>query len=150
MLHPLSTSDSKLRTNSGSCRDALNKNQPFSYGYAESTLTPSKFFSTSDHESLDFANSFKSSITLAALRENYFLDDGAYLIAKILMKAAQMHEKGQSVADIISDLKEAKESSEYRIKIKEEDFKAYAAKVIEDLKEFAKSRLYSFKKFSIL
>ena len=75
----------------------------------------------------------------AALRENYFLDDGAYLIAKILMKAAQMHEKGQSVADIISDLKEAKESSEYRIKIKEEDFKAYAAKVIEDLKEFAKS-----------
>lgn len=75
----------------------------------------------------------------AALRENYFLDDGAYLIAKILMKAAQMHEKGQSVADIISDLKEAKESSEYRIKIKEEDFKAYADKVIEDLKEFAKS-----------
>ena len=67
------------------------------------------------------------------------MDDGAYLIAKILMKAAQMHEKGQSVADIISDLKEAKESSEYRIKIKEEDFKAYAAKVIEDLKEFAKS-----------
>src|SRR3712207_2609884 len=29
----------------------------------------------------------------AALRENYFLDDGAYLIAKILMKAAKMNEK---------------------------------------------------------
>src|SRR3712207_2953386 len=71
----------------------------------------------------------------AALRENYFLDDGAYLIAKILMKAAKMHEKGQSVADIISDLKEAAESAEYRIKIKEEDFKAYAVKVIEDLRD---------------
>lgn len=76
----------------------------------------------------------------AALRENYFLDDGAYLIAKILMKAAQMSDEGKSVADIIVDLKESEESAEYRIKIKEEDFKKYAAEIIEDLKKYTKSQ----------
>ena len=73
----------------------------------------------------------------AALKENYFLDDGAYLIAKILIKAAKLHAEGKDIASVISDLKEAAEGSEYRIKINKEDFKPYANSIIEDLKKYA-------------
>ncbi|MEG0249838.1 MAG: phosphomannomutase/phosphoglucomutase [Peptostreptococcus sp.] len=70
----------------------------------------------------------------AALKENYFLDDGAYLVSKILMEAAIFHKQGKDIADIIDGLKEAKENSEYRIKINKEDFKDYADKILDDLK----------------
>src|SRR5699024_5963392 len=35
----------------------------------------------------------------AALKENYFLDDGAYLVSKILMEAAKLHKDGKDIAD---------------------------------------------------
>lgn len=73
----------------------------------------------------------------AALKENYFLDDGAYLVSKILVKAAKLHSEGKNIADSISDLKEAHEGAEYRIKINKDEFKSYANNIIEDLKEFA-------------
>lgn len=71
----------------------------------------------------------------AAIKENYFLDDGAYLVAKILIEACKSFEKGEKVTDLIKDLREPKESSEYRIKITEEDFRAYAQSVIESVTE---------------
>ena len=37
----------------------------------------------------------------AALKENYFLDDGAYLATKIVIKAAQLHKEGKKIADLI-------------------------------------------------
>lgn len=70
----------------------------------------------------------------AALKENYFLDDGAYLVSKILIEAAIFHKQGKDIADIIDGLKEAKESSEYRIMINRENFKEYANSILEDLK----------------
>ncbi|MBC2575784.1 phosphomannomutase/phosphoglucomutase [Peptostreptococcus canis] len=72
----------------------------------------------------------------AALKENYFLDDGAYLISKILIKSALLNREGKNITDLISNLKEAKESFEYRIKINEEDFKSYAEEIISDLRIF--------------
>lgn len=70
----------------------------------------------------------------AALRENYFLDDGAYLAAKLIIYAARLNKQGKQLQDIISTLKQPKESKEIRIKITEPDFRAYGASVLEEMK----------------
>lgn len=75
-----------------------------------------------------------------ALRENYFLDDGAYLIAKILIQAAKRHRLGGSVSDLTAALKEPVESAEYRFRIKTDDFKAYGSQVLQQLGTFAATR----------
>ena len=70
----------------------------------------------------------------AAFKENYFLDDGAYLVTKLLISLASLKE-GENLAGIISSLPEPKECKEVRITFSEqEDFKAKGFKVIEELK----------------
>lgn len=76
----------------------------------------------------------------AALRENYFLDDGAYLITKIIILTAKLRSEGKTLNSLISSLKEPKEEAEYRFKILDPDFKAYGNDVIDSLFEYAKSR----------
>ena len=73
----------------------------------------------------------------AAMQENYFLDDGAYLCTKIIIKAAILRKEGKDISDLISTLKEAKEEKEIRIKILEEDFRACGERVIAQLTDFA-------------
>ena len=75
----------------------------------------------------------------AALKENYFLDDGAFLTAKILIKAAQMAQEGKSIDSLISDLRHPLESEEIRIKILAEDFSVYGKMVLETVKAYADS-----------
>lgn len=72
----------------------------------------------------------------AALRENYFLDDGAYLVTKIVIELAN----GKDLKKIINNLKIPKEEREVRFSITEPDFKAYGARVIDELERFALSR----------
>ena len=74
----------------------------------------------------------------AALKENYFLDDGAYLVAKLLVEMAKLNQKGQKLPSLISDLKEPAESMEFRFTISEEDFGAYGSKVLRQLEEKVK------------
>ncbi|MBN2348851.1 MAG: phosphomannomutase/phosphoglucomutase, partial [Bacteroidales bacterium] len=73
----------------------------------------------------------------AALKENYFLDDGAYLIAKILIKFAQLrlHNKG-SLSGLISALKEPLESKEFRLHIHQKDFISYGNQIINKLGDY--------------
>lgn len=68
-----------------------------------------------------------------ALKENYFLDDGAYLIVKLLIKLAQLKESGKSLSDLIADLEEPVEAVEHRLPITAEDFKTYGNSVIDAL-----------------
>lgn len=70
----------------------------------------------------------------AALRENYFLDDGAYLAAKLIIDAAKLNKDGKQLQDLIATLKQPKESKEIRIKLTQTDFKAQGAKILEDMK----------------
>lgn len=70
----------------------------------------------------------------AALRENYFLDDGAYLAAKLIVYAAKLFGEGRQVHEAIASLKQPKESKEIRIKLTDPDFKAYGAKLLEEMK----------------
>jgi len=69
----------------------------------------------------------------AAFKENYFLDDGAFLIAKILIKLAKMHQQGENIEKILESLVEPVEAKEFRIKIADEHFAEYGRKVIEAL-----------------
>ncbi len=72
----------------------------------------------------------------AALRENYFLDDGAYLVTKIVIELA----RGKNLEAIVQSLKLPKEEREVRFNITVTDFKEYGLQVIEKLQEFALSR----------
>ena len=72
-----------------------------------------------------------------AMKENYFLDDGAYLATKLLIELAKTKLQAKSLTDLIKDLKEPVASEEFRLKIKVEDFKTYGNKVIDRLKDFA-------------
>ncbi len=77
----------------------------------------------------------------AAFKENYYLDDGAYLITKILVCLAAQSKKGESLTSLIADLERPAESDEVRISFNEKsaDFKKEGAKVIEELKALAES-----------
>ena len=73
----------------------------------------------------------------AALRENYFLDDGAYLVTKIIIKAAQLREEGKSLESLIADLQEAVEEKELRFPITASEFRPVGEKLIADLEAYA-------------
>lgn len=73
----------------------------------------------------------------AAMRENYFLDDGAYLCTKIIIKMAKLKQEGKTLEEYVSQLKEAKEEREVRYKITEKDFRSYGESVIDKLNEYA-------------
>lgn len=74
----------------------------------------------------------------AAFRENYFLDDGSYLIAKILIADAEMQLQGGSVFDLIEGLKEPVETEEIRFVIDLEDYADYGKSIIQDLDTFGR------------
>jgi len=71
-----------------------------------------------------------------AFKENYFLDDGAYLIIKILIEFSKLKTKGKNIQDLIAEYKDPLEEKELRFKILEEDFKKYGQDVIKDLEKY--------------
>jgi phosphomannomutase len=76
-----------------------------------------------------------------ALKENYFLDDGAYQIAKILVKLAQLHHSQSGTIDaLIEPLQEPAEALELRPKIVAADFSAYADHVLEAFVSFVETQ----------
>ena len=74
----------------------------------------------------------------AAFKENYFLDDGSYLIAKILIADAKAQLEGGSVFDLIDGLKEPLETEELRFVIDLKDYREYGLSVIDDLERMGK------------
>jgi phosphomannomutase len=68
-----------------------------------------------------------------ALKENYFLDDGAYLIAKILIQVARLKREGKTVDSLLADLAEPAEAKEFRLNILKDDFRTCGLRIIENL-----------------
>ena len=66
----------------------------------------------------------------AAFADNYFLDDGAYLITKLIIEAAALAKQGTSLEELIGRLREAKEEKELRFKILCDDFRPEGEKII--------------------
>lgn len=75
----------------------------------------------------------------AAFKENYFLDDGAYLATKIVIEAAKLRKQGKSLDCIIEKLENPADEREIRIPITYGDFGAYGDKILNDLEDFVKS-----------
>ena len=75
----------------------------------------------------------------AAYKENYFLDDGAYLATKIVIKAAQLARQGVGIDVLLSSLEEPKEAIEVRFPIRGDDFAEVGTTVLEGLKEWAEA-----------
>lgn len=76
----------------------------------------------------------------AAFRENYYLDDGAYLCTKIVIKSAQLSNQGKKLDALIENLKEPAVADEVRVKIECDDFKQYGMKILEDLEKYAQAK----------
>lgn len=68
----------------------------------------------------------------AAFKENYYLDDGAYLMTKIIIYMAK-NGGISSIEKILESLKQPEEAVELRFNIKAEDFKAYGQGVLDEL-----------------
>jgi len=73
-----------------------------------------------------------------ALKENYFLDDGAYLAVKIIIMAAKLKsERGESVMILLRGLTQPVEEEEFRVKLLANDFASQGESIIETLKDYA-------------
>ena len=72
-----------------------------------------------------------------AFKENYFLDDGAYIVTKLLIELARGKKEGYTLESMIASLEEPAESVEFRMNILLDDFKAYGQQVIDDLTVYA-------------
>ncbi len=76
----------------------------------------------------------------AAMQENHFLDDGAYLVSKLLIELAKSRLSGKRLTDLIANLQEPVESKELRIKINADDFQGIGNQVITQMQAFASSQ----------
>jgi phosphomannomutase len=71
----------------------------------------------------------------AALKENHFLDDGAYLVAKLLIQMARMNQQGKKLVGIIEPLQRPAEEKEFRLRITTPEFADYGKMVLDKLAE---------------
>lgn len=79
----------------------------------------------------------------AALQENYFLDDGAYLITRLLIALAKAAKEGKSLTDLIADLETPLEAMEVRLKFANGcDFKALGNHILKDFERYANAQSY--------
>ncbi len=80
----------------------------------------------------------------AALMENYFLDDGAYLITRLLIALAKASKEGKSLTDLIKDLRQPEEALEIRLRFKDGcDFKALGKDVLKDYTAYVGATEYT-------
>ena len=75
-----------------------------------------------------------------ALSENYFLDDGAYLMVRLLIELAKGRQEGRTLESLIEELREPAEAKEFRFRILDEDFKSAGQKVLDDLQKAAETK----------
>ena len=78
-----------------------------------------------------------------ALKENYYLDDGAYLAVKLVVALALARAQGKKLDSLIEKLPPLVEEGEYRFKILCEDFKEYGKVVLEQFRARAEKAGYA-------
>lgn len=75
-----------------------------------------------------------------ALKENYNLDDGAYLVVKILIEMVRLHLEGdkRGISGLLDGLAEPREEKEFRLGFHDESgYAEYGAGVVKKFAEFA-------------
>ena len=71
-----------------------------------------------------------------AFKENYFLDDGAYLITRIVIKMVQLSAQGKTLSSVIENMPQPAETAELRMNINLGDFKDYGNSVIKSIEDY--------------
>ncbi len=71
-----------------------------------------------------------------AFKENYFLDDGAYLITRIVIKMVQLSREGKTLSGVIENMPQPEETAELRMNIGLADFKDYGNAVIKSVEDY--------------
>lgn len=72
-----------------------------------------------------------------ALKDNYYLDDGAFLAVKLVTALANAKHAGKNIESLIEKLPPMVEETELRFKIRGEDFKEYGTSILQVFKERA-------------
>ena len=67
----------------------------------------------------------------AAFRENYFLDDGMYLVTRLICEALNRKREGQTLSSLIDELQEPVESVEIRMNILSDDVRSAGRDIID-------------------
>ncbi len=79
----------------------------------------------------------------AALKENYFLDDGAYLVTRLLIALAKASKEGKQLADLIADLEMPMEALEVRLRFIDGcDFKPLGVQILKEFETYAGGQYY--------
>ncbi len=78
-----------------------------------------------------------------ALKDNYYLDDGAFLAVKLVIALAQAAKEGKKLDSLIEKLPPLVEEGEYRFKISGDDFKDYGNGVLAEFKKRAEAAGYT-------
>ena len=78
-----------------------------------------------------------------ALKDNYYLDDGAFLAVKLVIAVAKAKASGKTIDSLIEKLPPLVEEGEYRFKITTEDFKSYGKNVLQEFKARAEKAGYA-------
>lgn len=76
------------------------------------------------------------------LKENYYLDDGAYLAVKLVVAVAKAKKQGKTIDHLIADFDTVCAPREVRFPILTEDFKSYGTSVLEEFKNRAAASGY--------
>ena len=76
----------------------------------------------------------------AAIRENYFLDDGAYLATRIIVEAARLAGAGKTLDSLLDPLVLPKESREVRMDIHDERPRAFGDALLRDFAVWAEKQ----------
>ena len=71
-----------------------------------------------------------------ALCENYFLDDGAYIIVKLLVELVRSRREGKLLTHLIDGLREPKEGAEARLPVTEPEFAPFTERVLKGVEEY--------------
>ena len=75
-----------------------------------------------------------------ALKDNYFLDDGAYLATLALIELCHLKKEGQTLSTFVEDLEEPAESLEVRYHSNGDHFRKLGEKILEDFKTYAENQ----------
>lgn len=71
----------------------------------------------------------------AALKENYFLDDGAYLVTKIIITLAKLGAEGKTLSQLTEKMPDPVEESELRLPITDPEFASVGMSILEALEK---------------
>ncbi len=79
----------------------------------------------------------------AAMMENHFLDDGAYLITRLLIALANCAKEGEDLSSLIADLEMPEEEKEIRLRFAPNcDFRLVGPRILKAFAEYAQTAYY--------